>query len=143
MSLIFQSKHIASSIVYTLWERTFTVSLSLEKGRTYFFFGFLRLGFMGVFACATRWNGHREERKESLMCEMICWRAVEMARIRVVVWHLKNLHVSLRAENPLKVVIIHIRRDVHARANAQSCSLSWARSHDDHFAREIYIRLYP
>lgn len=47
-----------------------------------------------------------------------------MARIRVVIWHLKNLHVvSLCAENPLKVVIIHIRRDVHARANAIMDSL--------------------
>lgn len=49
MSLIFQSEHIASSIVYTLWERTFTVSLSLEKGRTYFFFWFFAVGFHGGF----------------------------------------------------------------------------------------------
>lgn len=69
MSLIFQSKHIASSIVYTLWERTFTVSLSLEKGRTYFFwfFFFLRLGFMGVLH--VRLDGMDIERNaRNLLC---------------------------------------------------------------------------
>jgi hypothetical protein len=46
-----------------------------------------------------------------------------MARIRVVVWHLKNLHIaSVCAENPLNVVIVH-RRDVHARAGANGNNL--------------------